>query len=102
MALKVAEVFDKNNIEDMTWNIIHDIEWRWYIDEDVHGIQYSVFKAIAASVRNTESKTKEDVIKYVDNDYFLLFQIKDKIKDRESEGFEVKEEHISYIKNSCA
>lgn len=98
MASKVAEVFDKNNIEDMTWNMIHDIEWKWYIDEDVHGVQDSVFKVIAASVRNTESKTKEDVIKYVDNDYFLLFQIKDKIKDRESEGFDVKEEHISYIK----
>ncbi|MCF2218331.1 hypothetical protein H9Q08_03355 [Chryseobacterium sp. PS-8] len=98
MALKVAEVFEKNDIEDMTWNLIHDIEWKWYIDEDIHGIQDSVFKAIAASVRNTESKTKDDVIKHIDNDYFLLFQIKDKIKDRESEGFEVKEEHISYIK----
>ena len=28
----------------------------------------------------------------------MLFQIKDKIKDRENEGFEVKEKHISYIK----
>lgn len=98
LALKVVEVFDKNGIEDMTWNMIHNIEWKWYETEDVNGIQDSVFKAIAASVRNTESKTKEDVIKHVDNDYFLLFQIKDKIKDRESEGFEVKEEHISYIK----
>ena len=98
MAYKVAEVFDKNGIDLMTWKMIHDIEWEWYTTEDIHGVHHSVFKAIGASVRNTESKTKEDVIKHVGNDYFLLFQIKDKIKDRENEGFEVKEEHISYIK----
>ncbi|WP_241279590.1 NACHT domain-containing protein [Chryseobacterium cucumeris] len=98
MAYKVAEVFDTNNIEDMTWKMIHDIEWDWYTTEDIHGVHHSVFKAIGASVRDTESKTKEGVIKHIGNDYFLLFQIKDKIKDRENEGFEVKEEHISYIK----
>ncbi|MDV3704706.1 MULTISPECIES: NACHT domain-containing protein [Elizabethkingia] len=98
MACKVAEVFDTNNIEDMTWKLIHDIEWDWYKTENFHGVHHSVFKAIGASVRSTESKTKEDVIKHIGNDYFLLFQIKDKIKDRENEGFEVKEEHISYIK----
>ncbi|CAA7387830.1 NACHT domain-containing protein [Chryseobacterium fistulae] len=65
MAYKVAEVFDTNNIEDMTWKMIHDIEWDWYTTENIHGVHHSVFKAIGASVRGTESKTKEDVVKHI-------------------------------------
>lgn len=98
MAVEVSKVFEENNITLMTWKIIHDIEWKWYTDEDVHGVHYTVFKAIGASVRNNENKTKESVIKHINNDYFLLFQIKDKIKDRANEGFDIKEEHISYIR----
>ena len=46
MACKVAEVFDTNNIEDMTWKMIHDIEWDWYKTEDIHGVHHSVLKPL--------------------------------------------------------
>lgn len=101
LAAEVSKVFDNNSIIDMTWKNIHEIEWEWYKNKNEHGVQHSVFRAISASVKNSEKKTKEDVIAHISNDYFIIFQIKNKIKDRENEGFTVKEDQISYIKQLC-
>lgn len=98
---EVSDVFNENEVDKMTWKRIHDIEWKWYEKENYHGIHNSVFKVISNSVRNKENKTIDEVISHIQNDYFILFQIKDKIKDRENEGFAVKEEHIKYIKQQC-
>lgn len=98
---EVAAVFNEHQIDKMTWKTIHDIEWKWYEKENYHGIQNSVFKVISNSVRNKENKTINEVISHIQNDYFILFQIKDKIKDREDEGFSVKPKHIEYIKENC-
>lgn len=101
LAEEVAKVFEDNNVQQMTWKMIHDIEWEYYTSKDIHGIHKSVYKVIGASVKNNNNKTKESVIQHINNDYFLVFQIKDKIKDRESEGFEVKQEHIDFIINNA-
>ncbi len=101
LASEVSKVFENNSIIDMTWKNIHEIEWEWYKNKNEHGVQHSVFRAISASVKNSEKKTKEDVIAHISNDYFIIFQIKNKIKDRENEGFTVKQDQISYIKQFC-
>ena len=98
---KVSEVFDVNQVDEMTWKSIHDISWEWYMKENYHGIQNSVYNSISHSLRRIDTITKQQVIDNINNDYFLLFQIKDKIKDRENEGFIIKTEHIEYIKQQC-
>ena len=99
---EISKVFSENDLDNITWEKIHNIEWEWYKKENYHSIQNSVFKVISNSVRNESSKSKEDIITNIKDDYFILFQIKDKIKDRESEGFVIKPEHIKFIKEYCS
>ena len=72
LSLGVEKVFKEHNVEYMTWKMIHDIEWDWYIKKDIHGIQNSVFRVIAASVKNNDNKTKESVIKHIAVSYTHL------------------------------
>lgn len=94
---KIAKVFDENKVDEMSWQKIHDISRKWYKVTNYHGSQNSVFSFIQNRVRN-RNKTKEQILGYVDRDINLLYEIKHKIKDRSSEGFEVRPEHIEYIR----
>lgn len=93
----ISKVFDDNNVDEMSWQKIHDISFKWYKATNYHGLQNSVFSFIQNRVRN-HNKTKEQILGYVDRDINLLYEIKHKIKDRSSEGFEVRPEHIEYIR----
>lgn len=94
---EIIKIFNENKVQEMSWSKIHDIIWKWYDITHFHGIQNSVFGFIQNRVRNHD-KTKEQILSYVDQDINLIYEIKNKIKNRRSEGFEVKPEHIEYIK----
>lgn len=94
---EIIKIFNENKVQEMSWSKIHDIIWKWYDITHFHGIQNSVFGFIQNRVRNHD-KTKEQILSYVDRDINLIYEIKNKIKNRRSEGFEVKPEHIEYIK----
>lgn len=94
---EIIKIFNENKVQEMSWSKIHDIIWKWYDITHFHGIQNSVFGFIQNRVRNHD-KTKEQILSYVDLDINLIYEIKNKIKNRRSEGFEVKPEHIEYIK----
>jgi len=94
---EIIKIFNENKVQEMSWSKIHDIIWKWYDITHFHGIQNSVFGFIQNRVRNHD-KTKEQILSYVNRDINLIYEIKNKIKNRRSEGFEVKPEHIEYIK----
>ena len=99
LANEISRVFDDNEIVEMTWAKIHEISWKWYEDTGFHGLQNSVFGFIQNRLKNRNGVTKEQILNYLEREINLLYEIKNKIKDRKSEGFEVKPKHIEYIKN---
>jgi len=96
---QISMVFDNNEVVEMTWDKIHEISWKWYEDTGFHGLQNSVFGFIQNRLKNRNGITKQQILNYLEREINLLYEIKNKIKDRKSEGFEVKPKHIEYIKN---
>lgn len=96
---EISKVFEDNEVIEMTWDKIHEITWKWYEETGFHGLQNSVFGFIQNRLKNRTGITKQQILNYLEREINLLYEIKNKIKDRKSEGFEIKPEHIEYIKN---
>lgn len=96
---EISKVFDDNKIIEMDWGKIHEISWKWYEEMGFHGLQNSVFVFIQNRLKNGSLKTKDQILRYLDFEINFLYEIKNKIKDRKSEGFEVRPKHIEYIQN---
>lgn len=96
---EISKVFEDNEVIEMTWDKIHEISWKWYEETGFHGLQNSVFGFIQNRLKNRTGITEQQVLNYLEREINLLYEIKNKIKNRKSEGFEIKPEHIEYIKN---
>lgn len=97
LSKEISKVFDENEVEEMTWEKIHKISWKWYDDTNFDGLQNSVFVFIQNRLRNDHSKTKDQILRYLDFEVNLLYEIKNKIKNKASLKFDVKPKQIEYI-----
>lgn len=98
LAIEISNFFEKNELKEATWKNIHEITWKWYEENNYPGIQNSVFSFIENRLRNSQSKTKEQILKYLEGGLNRLYDISKKIKDKQSEGFEIKSDHLAFIK----
>lgn len=92
---EVSKVFENNNLTTIDWDITNE----WYDETNFHGIQNTVFEIIQSCVRKG-SATKEEIFSKIDNRYFILWQINNKIIN-DNISYEINQEQKDFIKKEC-
>lgn len=98
---QIKEVFDQNTKEVISWTEYHEINMEWYKKTNYHGLTYTVHEIISKAIRDNNNQTFESISNILEDDYFILSIIKDKIKKNSNEKYIIKEEQIDFIKNEC-
>ena len=96
----IAKIFEDNNIAEISIDIVHKLEYKSYENNSYFGIRNSLYSLIFEVLDGDETKTKEEIISKLENEYYILYQIKSMIKDKYS-PFDIKDDHINYIKEAC-
>lgn len=95
----IAKIFEDNNIA-VSIDIVHKLEYKSYENNSYFGIRNSLYSLIIEVLDGDETKTKEEIISKLENEYYILYQIKSMIKDKDI-PFEINHNHINYIKEAC-
>ena len=96
----IAKIFEENNIKKISIDIVHKLEYKSYENNSYFDIRNSLYSLIIEVLDGDETKAKEEIISKLENEYYILYQIKSMIKDKYS-PFDIKDDHINYIKEAC-
>ena len=96
----IAKIFEDNNITEISIDIVHKLEYKYYENNSYVDIRNSLYSLIIEVLDGNETKTKEEIISKLENEYYILYQIKSMIKDKYS-PFNIEDDHINYIKEAC-
>lgn len=96
----IAKIFEDNNIAEISIDIVHKLEYKSYENNSYFSIRNSLYSLIFEVLDGDETKTKKEIISKLENEYYILYQIKSMIKDKYS-PFDIKDDHINYIKEAC-
>lgn len=96
----IVKFFDDNNIAEISIDIVDKLEYKSYENNSYFGIRNSLYSLIIEVLDGDETKTKEEIILKLENEYYILYQIKSMIKDKYF-PFDIKDDHIDYIKEAC-
>ena len=96
----IGKIFEENNITEISINMAHKLKYEYYENNSYAGIRNSLYSLIIKILDGDETKTKEEIILKLENEYYILYQIKSMIKDKYS-PFDIKDDHINYIKEAC-
>lgn len=96
----IVKFFDDNNIAEISIDIVDKLEYKSYENNSYFGIRNSLYSLIIEVLDGDETKTKEEIILKLENEYYILYQIKSMIKDKYF-PFDIKDDHINYIKKAC-
>ena len=96
----IAEIFEENNIKKISIDIVHKLEYKSYENNSYADIRNSLYSLIIDILKGNEIKTEKDIISRLSNEYYILYQIKSMIEDKYP-PFDIKNDHINYIKEAC-
>lgn len=96
---EIEDIFQKNNISEISWEQIHDISREWS-EKNTYGVWKASFKAITLIIRDYGNQTLESIKNIFRNDYIILSLIQDSIKNNQS-SFNISEEQKNFIENLC-
>lgn len=96
----IAKIFEDNNITEISIDIVHKLEYKYYENNSYFGIRNSLYSIIIEVLDGDGTKTKEEIISKLENEYYILYQIKSMIKNKYS-PFNIEDDHINYIKEAC-
>lgn len=97
---RITKIFEDNDITKISVDIVHELEYESYRNNSYYGIRNSLYLLIIEVLNGDETKTKEEIISKLENEYYILYQIKSMIKDKDI-PFEINHNHINYIKEAC-
>lgn len=96
----IGKIFEDNNIAEISIDIVYKLKYKSYENNSYFGIRNSLYSLIIEVLDGDETKTKKEIISKLENEYYILYQIKSMIKDKYS-PFEINHNHIKYIKEAC-
>ncbi|WP_181871960.1 NACHT domain-containing protein [Bergeyella zoohelcum] len=97
---KMADFFEEHKLETIDIKEVIKFESNWYKETHYHNIQNTFFKILMDCARGKEVSLS-DVVSMIEKEEFILYQIKNKIKNNTNQNFEVKPKQINLIKTKC-
>lgn len=98
---EIEKVFEENTKLELSWEEYHDINRAWYKKTNYHGLSNTVHEVIAKSIREIGNQTFESMSRILQDDYFMVSIIKDKLKRKSNEDYKIRKDQIDYVKTIC-
>ena len=97
---KIADFFQEYQLETIDIKEIAELEFNWNEKINYYYFRNTIFEIIEDCTREKEA-SQSDIISMIEKEEFILYQIKNKIKNNTNQNFEVKPEQINFIKTKC-